>query len=50
MHASDVRQPARKPGKGDVSRPDPSADYRAKKRFYQDPAVARIVPREAFEG
>jgi ubiquinone/menaquinone biosynthesis C-methylase UbiE len=31
---------ARKPGKGDVSRPDPRADYREKKRFYQDPEVA----------
>jgi ubiquinone/menaquinone biosynthesis C-methylase UbiE len=31
---------ARKPGKGDVSRPDPRADYREKKRFYQSPEVA----------
>ena len=32
---------ARKPGKGDLSRPDHRADYREKKRFYQDEAVAR---------
>ncbi len=32
---------AREPGKGDVSRPEPGADYRAKKRFYQRDEVAR---------